>query len=1234
MDDSGLAEISAADDFSTADDVVPVAPRAAANTLEGSDSGDGPAAPVADPLDWAAAAYARREVGNAQATAGLDDTKPAAPSVAANPVGSAAVAPVVDDALWLIGHGTAEHPDAGLLWGNGFSWDAATCTGNTACHGGSAGWFGDGGAGFNGGNGGNGGRFFGNGGDGGAGRAADTPGGAGGDGGNGGSAGFFGGRGGSGGAGGSGASGRHGIDGGAPGASGTNGTVGGNGGSGGAGGSGSFWFGRGGHGGAGGPGGAGGNGGNGADGADATVAGSDGGNGGSGGNGAAGGLGGSGGAGASSVLGGAGVVGVGGDGGAGGNAGAPGDGGDGADGDARTPEGGTGGAGGEPGRAGVGGLAGAGNRGGLGGIGGAVVTRPARNGRDGDDHAAPGAGGAPIALDDAFSAPENTVAVGNVLANDTDPDADVLTAALGSGAAHGTVDLSPNGWFTYTPNADFNGTDEFTYSASDGTTNSNAATVTLTVTVVDGPQPGAAPAPLGALPDGRTLMLIGQTFEQEYSDFIEGTGLTPAGSSHYATFYWGTVEQGDDGPNAEFLDYVRENDLGDYAMVALSLKDNVQAGGYGQMVNPNAADYNSNATWEALVDIRNGLWDNQIDSFAQTIATRPDTQFLVRVGYEVGIPLFAYRGEQYVNDWLNEKAGAGINVFDNPDAYPELDRTAFIDAYNHIVDRIESQATNVEFGYHPVRGLNDTQWLYPGPENVDWVGFSVFNHDVGMEAYGITNAPGQRIDPNLALAMDFVRTQGHQIVIAESAAQNPAASDPNLFIEYLDRLNDVVEQYDVSALSYINSDWPAHGWGPEWGDSRVEVNAAVETFFLDNFGAGTRYVYSDSTPRPAPEPPPASAPVGSFPVSVVNNTGGAFLDDEIFVTILGQAPPGTWSWVDAAGVAHPLDHTAADAPGHLEKDGVNYANMSFTLDEARSLRVPPEIQGTRMYISMGEPLLIGISADDRSWAGPDPTYQLDPNYGTVYDYFELTYDHGHIPFGANTTQVDMFALPIKFNLVQTASGYSATRGLDVTRSEVFANFQQALPAAFQALVVNDASGNPLRILSPRTTQPGALAGWLDEPVNDFWETFANEPFSHDGPGYTVSGGIDSDSQLFEYTVTPSGGTPSKHTMAKPTTAEVFAADGPFAGTGFQVLFLAELDAALNRGVASTPEQWDNVAAYYPDGQRWNPYAKLFHDIGIAGLAYGFPYDDVNDQSSVLILNNAEPADELVIYIGY
>jgi len=162
--------------------------------------------------------------------------------------------------------------------------------------------------------------------------------------------------------------------------------------------------------------------------------------------------------------------------------------------------------------------------------------------------------------------------------------------------------------------------------------------------------------------------------------------------------------------------------------------------------------------------------------------------------------------------------------------FPELDRSAYVDAYNHIVDRIESQASNVEFGFHPVRGYNDTRWLYPGEENVDWVGFSVFNNDVGMEVNGTFNAEGLRIDPNLEQSMDFAQLQGHEIVIAEATAQNPAASDPDLFIDYLDRLDDVVQHYDVAALTYINSDWPAHGWGPEWGDSRVEMNLTGEGF--------------------------------------------------------------------------------------------------------------------------------------------------------------------------------------------------------------------------------------------------------------------------------------------------------------------------------------------------------------------------------------------------------------------
>lgn len=377
----------------------------------------------------------------------------------------------------------------------------------------------------------------------------------------------------------------------------------------------------------------------------------------------------------------------------------------------------------------------------------------------------------------------------------------------------------------------------------------------------------------------------------------------------------------------------------------------------------------------------------------------------------------------------------------------------------------------------------------------------------------------------------------------------------------------------------------------------------------------------------------ASGPVaeaGTFPVALVNDTGGVWPDDQIHVTILGQASPGVWSWVDATGAVRPLDHTAADVPGHLTKDGVNYPDMSFTLAEAAGLTVPTELLSARVYISVGQPVYIGVSADDRGWASPDPANPSDPNYSTVYDWYEMSYAYGRTPFGGNTTQVDQFGLPLTITLEQAATGFAETRGLTLTRDQVFTRFAQSVPPEFQSLVVTDTAGNPLRILAPRSRQSPALSTWFNAPVNDFWATYSNDTFSYAGPGYTVTGHIDANSR-FAYTVATSGGTAS-YAMAKPTTSEIFANNGPFVGTGAQGAFLAELAAAFNRGVADNPEQWDNVAAYYPAGQQWNAYAKFFHEIGVGNFAYGFPYDDVNSQSSVQILGNAQPPTRLTIAV--
>jgi hypothetical protein len=96
---------------------------------------------------------------------------------------------------------------------------------------------------------------------------------------------------------------------------------------------------------------------------------------------------------------------------------------------------------------------------------------------------------APSAQADAFNVNEDatlTVAADGVLGNDDDDDGDALTAqlVLGPGNAQSFA-LNSDGSFTYTPEAEFNGNDSFTYQANDGQANSNIATVTITVDPVN-----------------------------------------------------------------------------------------------------------------------------------------------------------------------------------------------------------------------------------------------------------------------------------------------------------------------------------------------------------------------------------------------------------------------------------------------------------------------------------------------------------------------------------------------------------------------------------------------------------------------------------------------------------------------------------------------------------------------------------------------------------------------------
>lgn len=123
-----------------------------------------------------------------------------------------------------------------------------------------------------------------------------------------------------------------------------------------------------------------------------------------------------------------------------------------------------------------------------------------------DDQGATGAGGAktdtdtvndtvnavndvPVASNDSYKVKEDRtlkVMSPGVLSNDTDPDGDALATKLVSGPGKGRLTLGADGSLTYKPRRDFHGTVSFTYGASDGTADSNAARVSIKVLAVPG----------------------------------------------------------------------------------------------------------------------------------------------------------------------------------------------------------------------------------------------------------------------------------------------------------------------------------------------------------------------------------------------------------------------------------------------------------------------------------------------------------------------------------------------------------------------------------------------------------------------------------------------------------------------------------------------------------------------------------------------------------------------------
>ena len=139
----------------------------------------------------------------------------------------------------------------------------------------------------------------------------------------------------------------------------------------------------------------------------------------------------------------------------------------------------------------------------------------------------------PISVDDSYVTEEDVLlevaAAEGVLANDTDPQADPLTATLVSDVANGELVFQSDGSFTYQPRADFFGFDSFSYVANSSILSSQPAVVTLEVVAI--PDPPVATDDEVTTPEDTPLLidLGGNDFDPDGAlDPTTVTVVTPA----------------------------------------------------------------------------------------------------------------------------------------------------------------------------------------------------------------------------------------------------------------------------------------------------------------------------------------------------------------------------------------------------------------------------------------------------------------------------------------------------------------------------------------------------------------------------------------------------------------------------------------------------------------------------------------------------------------------------------
>lgn len=279
------------------------------------------------------------------------------------------------------------------------------------------------------------------------------------------------------------------------------------------------------------------------------------------------------------------------------------------------------------------------------------------------------------------------------------------------------------------------------------------------------------------------------------------------------------------------------------------------------------------------------------------------------------------------------------------------------------------------------------------------------------------------------------------------------------------------------------------------------------------------------------------------------------------------------------------------------------------------VNVPTGFSG-RLYMAFGQKLDFRLTPG--GLVQPAPWSPGDPNRDILFDWSEFTYANGGLFL--NSSQVDMFAVPHSVS-VTDAGGATRTTGRLVGdgRNRIIDGIRNQ--SGWGGTIVTRGDGTVLRVLAPGKASdvgsfdPNYLAPYIDQA----WTAYASRtltvvPFA-DQPNTRFFGRTAGSTMNFT-----NGAGVQVASFGKPSTANVWGCDGALTAPNDLVVgpIARTLCAALHR---STLGRIDTQPGGGPpdfyQGSITNHYSRLIHANMVDGRAYGFAFDDVQAQESLV-----------------